>query len=54
MIKTLDINPDSLSCETSISLAQLCGNGDASADYIRSVRPPFLNFDQFERCCFDE
>lgn len=47
-------NPDSLSCETFMSQMHLCGNGDASADYIRSVRPPFLNFDQFERYCFDE
>lgn len=47
-------NPDALACETFMSQMQLRNNGEASADYIRSVRPPFLNFDEFERYCFDE
>lgn len=47
-------NPDALASETFMSQMQLCGNGDASADYIRAVKAPFSTFDKFERYCFDE
>lgn len=46
--------PEALACDKFAMQMRLCGNGEASAAYIRSTCPPFASFEEFERFCFDE